>query len=102
MNAKNEVAERLEKLVQAGTDPQKDLDAAKADLLQAKIQGQKDEHEAETNVENAKRTLATLERQLLPGRHRSRAVGQGDGEHGDRGGRGSRGPRRPGAAGPGV
>ncbi len=64
LKAKKEVADRLEKLVQAGTDPEKDLAAAKADYLQAKIQGQKDEHEAETNVKNAKRTLATLERQL--------------------------------------
>ena len=64
LKAKKEVADRLEKLVQAGTDPEKDLAAAKADYLQAKIQSQKDEHEAETAVKNAKRTLATLERQL--------------------------------------
>ncbi len=64
MNAKKEVADRLQKLVQAGTDPEKDLAAAKADYLQAKIQAQKDEHEADTAVKNAKRTLATLERQL--------------------------------------
>jgi len=64
LKAKKEVADRLEKLVAAGTDPEKDLAAAKADYLQAKIQGQKDEHEAETAVKNAKRTLATLERQL--------------------------------------
>ncbi len=63
--AKREVAERLEKLVKAGTDPVKDLVAAKADLLQAQIQGEKDKHEAQTNVDNAKRTLATLERQLF-------------------------------------
>ena len=63
--AKKEVAERLEKLVKAGTDPVKDLVAAKADLLQAQIQGEKDKHDAETNVANAKRTLATLERQLF-------------------------------------
>jgi hypothetical protein len=64
LNAKKEVANRLQKLVQAGTDPEKDLVAAKADFLQAKIQAQKDEHEADTAVKNAKRTLATLERQL--------------------------------------
>ena len=63
--AKTEVADRLEKLVQAGTDPIKDLVAAKADLLQTQIQGEKDKHEAQTNVDNAKRTLATLERQLF-------------------------------------
>ena len=64
LKAKKEVADRLEKLVRAGTDPEKDLAAAKADYLQTKIQSQKDEHEAETNVKNAQRTLATLERQL--------------------------------------
>jgi len=63
--AKKEVADRLEKLVTAGTDPVKDLVAAKADLLQTQIQGEKDKHEAQTNVNNAKRTLATLERQLF-------------------------------------
>jgi hypothetical protein len=65
VNAQTKVAERLEKLVRAGTDPEKDLAAAQADLLQAKIQGQKDEHEAETNLKNAQRTQTTLERQLL-------------------------------------
>jgi len=64
LKAKKEVADRLEKLVKAGTDPEKDLAAAKADYLQAKIQGQINEHEAETAVKTAKRTLATLERQL--------------------------------------
>jgi multidrug efflux pump subunit AcrA (membrane-fusion protein) len=63
--AQAKVVKRLENLVQAGTDPLKDLDAAKADLLQAKLQGQKDEHEALTALENAKRTRATLERQLF-------------------------------------
>jgi hypothetical protein len=63
--AKKEVADRLEKLVTAGTDPVKDLVAAKADLLQTQIQGEKDKHEAQTNVDNARRTLATLERQLF-------------------------------------
>ena len=65
MKAKQEVSDRLEKLVKAGTDPVKDLAAAKADYIQATIQSQKDEHEAQTNVNNAKRTLATLERQLF-------------------------------------
>jgi hypothetical protein len=63
--AKKEVVDRLEKLVTAGTDPVKDLVTAKADLLQSQIQGEKDKHEAQTNVNNAKRTLATLERQLF-------------------------------------
>jgi hypothetical protein len=65
VTAQTKVVKRLEQLVQAGTDPLKDLDAAKADLLQAKLQGQKDEHEALTALENAKRARATLERQLF-------------------------------------
>ena len=65
LKAKKEVRDRLEKLVKAGTDPEKDLAAAKADYLQAMVQSQKDEHEAQTNLNNAKRTLATLERQLF-------------------------------------
>ena len=65
LKAKKEVRDRLEKLVKAGTDPEKDLAAAKADYLQAFAQSQKDEHEALTNLNNAKRTLATLERQLF-------------------------------------
>ena len=65
VTAQTKVVNRLEKLVQAGTDPLKDLDAAKADLLQVKLQGQKDEHEALTALENARRSRATLERQLF-------------------------------------
>ena len=64
IDAGTEVVDRLEKLVKAGTDPEKDLVAARADLLQTKIQGQKDDHEAETNLRTAERSLATLERQL--------------------------------------
>jgi membrane fusion protein, heavy metal efflux system len=63
--AKKKVADRLEKLVKAGTDPQKDLDAAKADYRQALVQSQKDDHEAQTNLRNATRVLTTLERQLF-------------------------------------
>ena len=65
LKAKKDVWDRLENLVKAGTDPLKDLAAAKADYQQAYAQSQKDEHEAMTNVANAKRTLATLERQLF-------------------------------------
>src|SRR5262249_39218111 len=65
VGAQTKVVERLEKLVKAGTDPEKDLVTAKADLLQAKLQGQKDEHEAETALKNSVRTRTTLERQLF-------------------------------------
>ncbi len=65
LKAKKDVRDRLENLVKAGTDPEKDLAAAKADYQQSMVQSQKDKHEAQTNVNNARRTLATLERQLF-------------------------------------
>jgi len=62
--AQTKVAERMRKLVAAGTDSEKDLAAAEADLIQAQLTAQKETFEAETNVKTARRTLATLERQL--------------------------------------
>ena len=64
INAQQEVVDRMKKLVAAGTDTQKDLVAEKTNLIQYQIQGKKDIHEAETNVEVARRTEATLARQL--------------------------------------
>jgi hypothetical protein len=64
INAQQEVVDRMKKLVAAGTDTQKDLVAEETNLIQFKIQGRKDIHEAETNVEVAQRTEATLARQL--------------------------------------
>ena len=64
IDAQQEVVARMEKLVAAGTDTQKDLVAERTNLIQYKIQGRKDIHEAETNVEVARRTEATLARQL--------------------------------------
>jgi len=55
---------RLQKLVQAGTDTERDLAAARSELLQAQIQGRKDTHEADTALRLARRTEATLVRQL--------------------------------------
>ncbi len=63
--AQTDVVERLVKLVEAGTDPKKDLVAARAELQKMTLQGQKDEHEAETAVRNAERARRTLERQLF-------------------------------------
>ena len=54
----------MKKLVAAGTDTEKDLAAAQADLIQAQIQGRKDVHEADTAVRLAQRTEAALARQL--------------------------------------
>lgn len=62
--AQQKVVDRLVKLVAAGTDTEKDLVAARADLIQAQIQGGKDVHEAETAIRVAERNEAALARQL--------------------------------------
>lgn len=63
-DAQRKLVDRLVKLVRAGTDTEKDLAAAKADLIKAEIQGRKDIHEAETAVRVAQRNEAALARQL--------------------------------------
>jgi hypothetical protein len=66
LDAQTDVVERLRKLVEdSGTEPRKDLVAARAELTKMTLQGQKDEHEAETAVKTAERTQRTLERQLF-------------------------------------
>ena len=55
---------RLEKLVEVGTETEKDLAEAKAELILAEIQGQKDIYEAETAIRMAQREKTTLARQL--------------------------------------
>jgi hypothetical protein len=64
IDAQHEVVARMEKLVAAGTDTQKDLVAERTNLIQYRIQGRKEIHEAETAVKLALRTEATLARQL--------------------------------------
>jgi hypothetical protein len=64
VNAQQKLVERMKKLVAAGTDTQKDLAAAEADLIQAQIQGRKEVHEAETALRLARRTEAAMARQL--------------------------------------
>ena len=64
VDAQQKVVSRMKKLVEAGTDTEKDLAAAQADLIQSQIQGRKDVHEAETAVHLAKRTEAAAARQL--------------------------------------
>ncbi len=64
VDAQQKLVERMKKLVAAGTDAEKDLAAAQADLIQCQIQGRKDVHEAETAVRLAKRSEAALARQL--------------------------------------
>jgi len=60
-----EVYERLEKLVETGTETKKDLAAAKADLVQAELQTKKDVFEAESALNLALRNRAAAERTLL-------------------------------------
>jgi len=50
--------------VTIGTDTEKDLAEARADMIQAQIQGRKDIHEAEIAVRMAKQAEAALSRQL--------------------------------------
>jgi cobalt-zinc-cadmium efflux system membrane fusion protein len=64
VDAQKEVVERMEKLVDAGTERIKDLVAEKVNLKQFDVQGRKEIHEAETAVKVAIRTEATLARQL--------------------------------------
>ncbi|MHB9081503.1 MAG: efflux RND transporter periplasmic adaptor subunit [Pirellulaceae bacterium] len=59
-----EFVARMKKLVAVGTDTQKDLAQAEADLIQFQIQGRKEIHEAETAVRLAQRSEAVLARQL--------------------------------------
>src|SRR5262245_3094865 len=63
--AQTKVVDDLRKLVEIGTDSKKDLIAAEANLLQTRLQGQKDDFEAETASKNATRMRVSLERQLF-------------------------------------
>jgi membrane fusion protein, heavy metal efflux system len=59
------VAKRKAKLKDIGWESEETKVSSEADRLKAEIQGEKDIHEAETNVRNAVRTRELLERQLL-------------------------------------
>jgi membrane fusion protein, heavy metal efflux system len=62
--AQEKLVQRLKKLVEAGTDTDKDLAAAQAELIQSQIQGRKEVYEAETALRLAQRTEALQVRQL--------------------------------------
>ena len=64
VTAQESLVERMKRLVAAGTDTEKDLAAAQADLIQSQIQGRKDIHEAETAVRLALQAEAAQARQL--------------------------------------
>jgi multidrug efflux pump subunit AcrA (membrane-fusion protein) len=64
IDAQKKVVARMEKLVAAGTDTEKDLAVERTNLIQFEIQGRKDIHDQEQTVYLAHRTEATLARQL--------------------------------------
>lgn len=64
LDAQEKVVERVRKLVAAGSDTPKDLALERANLLQLRIQGRKEIHEAETAVRVARRAEAAAARQL--------------------------------------
>jgi hypothetical protein len=64
LDAQQKLVNRMVKLVAAGTDTEKDLAAARADLIQAQIQGRKDIHEAENALLLARKAEAAAARQL--------------------------------------
>jgi multidrug efflux pump subunit AcrA (membrane-fusion protein) len=64
VEARRLAVERLERLVQIGTEAAADLAEARAELLEAQIEGQKDIHEARMEVRLAQREKAMLARQL--------------------------------------
>jgi multidrug efflux pump subunit AcrA (membrane-fusion protein) len=64
IDAQKKVVARMEKLVAAGTDTEKDLAVERTNLIQFEIQGRKDIHDQEQIVYLAHRTEATLARQL--------------------------------------
>ena len=56
--------ERLQKLVRAGTETERDLVSQQTELLQTRIQNQKDIYQAETTVTSARRDVLTLALEL--------------------------------------
>ena len=64
IEAAQKLVERLQRLVAIGTDTEKDLAEAQANLLQSQIQGRKDIHEAQAAVRLAQKMETTLARQL--------------------------------------
>jgi hypothetical protein len=64
IDAQKKVVARMEKLVAAGTDTEKDLAAERTNLIQFEIQARKDIHDSEQTVYLSHRTEATLARQL--------------------------------------
>ena len=64
VEAQRAVVARLERLVQIGTDTPSDLAEARAELIQAEIEGQREVHEAQAELRLARQEKAVLARQL--------------------------------------
>jgi len=64
VEAQKAVVARLERLVQIGTDTPSDLAEARAELIQAEIEGQREIHEAQADLRLARQEKAVLARQL--------------------------------------
>jgi cobalt-zinc-cadmium efflux system membrane fusion protein len=60
-----QIAERLKALVRIGSDAPKDQQAAESDLLQGKLQMEKDVYEAEKALNDARKNQDNLARQLV-------------------------------------
>jgi hypothetical protein len=65
--AQTAAVDRLRKLVELGTDSQKDLALEEASLAQARLEGQKEVYAAQAALAASTRAAAGLERQLLQG-----------------------------------
>jgi hypothetical protein len=63
--AQAKLVDRLQRLVGIGTDSEKDLAAARAELLQTQLETEKQVFEAESAWKTAERSRSTLERQLF-------------------------------------
>lgn len=64
VSAQTRVVERMRKLVEAGSDAPRDLALEETNLVQARLEGQRQIHESEMLVRNTERVQASLERQL--------------------------------------
>lgn len=64
MTSHRTIVERLERLVSAGTDSLADLQMAQAELLEAKIEGNREIHESESELSIARQEKAGAQRQL--------------------------------------
>jgi cobalt-zinc-cadmium efflux system membrane fusion protein len=62
--AQEKLVGRLKRLVEAGTDTEKDLAAAQAELIQSQITSRKEVHEADSALRIARRNEAAAARQL--------------------------------------